>query len=78
MAEPIKHDLHITDTQVSLLTGFAFAVVYTVMGIPMERAADLKVRKPVIIFGVTIWSVLTIYCAFKPFKIQQQSLLQAV
>ncbi len=62
LVEPIKHDLHITDTQVSLLTGFAFALVYAVMGIPMGRAADLKVRKHVIIFGVTIWSVLTIYC----------------
>lgn len=64
LVEPIKHDLQITDTQVSLLTGFAFAVVYAVMGIPMGRAADLKVRKHVIIFGVTIWSVLTIYCGF--------------
>lgn len=62
LVEPIKHDLQITDTQVSLLTGFAFALVYAVMGIPMGRAADLKVRKHVIIFGVTIWSVLTIYC----------------
>ena len=64
LVEPIKHDLQITDTQVSLLTGFAFAVVYAVMGIPMGRAADLRVRKHVIIFGVTIWSVLTIYCGF--------------
>jgi len=64
LVEPIKHDLQITDTQVSLLTGFAFAVVYAVMGIPMGRAADLKVRKHVIIFGVTIWSVLTMYCGF--------------
>lgn len=64
LVEPIKQDLQITDTQVSLLTGFAFAIVYAVMGIPMGRAADLKVRKHVIIFGVTIWSVLTIYCGF--------------
>ena len=64
LVEPIKHDLQISDTQVSLLTGFAFAVVYAVMGIPMGRAADLRVRKHVIIFGVTIWSVLTMYCGF--------------
>ena len=62
LVEPMKQDLQISDTQVSLLTGFAFAAVYAVMGIPMGRAADLRVRKHVIIFGVTIWSVLTIYC----------------
>ena len=62
LVEPIKQDLQITDTQVSLLTGFAFAAVYAVMGIPMGRAADLKVRKHVIIFGVTIWSLLTMAC----------------
>ena len=64
LVEPIKTDLQITDTQVSLLTGFAFAIVYTVSGIPMGRLADRWVRKYVIIIGVTIWSVLTIFCGF--------------
>lgn len=62
LVEPIKQDLQISDTEVSLLTGFAFAAVYAVMGIPMGRLADLKVRKHVIIVGVTIWSLLTMYC----------------
>ena len=64
LVEPIKNDLQITDTQVSLLTGFAFAIVYTVSGIPMGRLADRWIRKYVIIIGVTIWSVLTIFCGF--------------
>lgn len=64
LVEPIKNDLQITDTQVSLLTGFAFAIVYTVSGIPMGRLADRWVRKYVIIIGVTIWSALTIFCGF--------------
>lgn len=64
LVEPIKTDLQITDTQVSLLTGFAFAIVYTVSGIPMGRLADRWVRKYVIIIGVSIWSVLTIFCGF--------------
>lgn len=64
LIEPIKQDLNITDTQVSLLTGFAFALVYTFMGVPMGRVADLWVRKYVIIFGVTIWSLLTIASGF--------------
>ena len=64
LIDPIKADLQITDTQISLLTGFAFAVIYTFSGIPMGRAADTWVRKYVIIIGVTIWSVLTILCGF--------------
>ena len=64
LIDPIKADLNITDTGVSLLTGFAFAIVYTVMGIPMGRLADLWIRKYVIIIGVTIWSLLTVSCGF--------------
>ena len=64
LVDPIRADLQITDTQISLLTGFAFALVYSTMGIPMGRAADLYVRKHIIIFGVAIWSVLTLMCGF--------------
>ena len=64
LVEPIKADLQISDTQVSLLTGFAFAIIYTVSGIPMGRLADRWVRKYVIIGGVTIWSALTMSCGF--------------
>jgi MFS family permease len=60
LIDPIKTDLQISDTQVSLLTGLAFAIIYSFAGIPMGRAADLWVRKYVIIFGVTVWSLLTI------------------
>ena len=64
LIDPIKTDLQISDTQVSLLTGLAFAIVYSFAGIPMGRAADLWVRKYVIIFGVTVWSTLTILGGF--------------
>jgi len=64
LVEPIKADLQISDTQVSLLTGFAFAVIYTISGIPMGRLSDRWIRKYVIIFGVAIWSVMTIGCGF--------------
>lgn len=62
LIEPIKQDMQISDTQVSLLTGFSFAIVYTLMGVPMGRAADLWVRKYVIIFGVSIWGLMTVFC----------------
>lgn len=64
LIEPIKEDLGLTDTGVSLLTGLAFAAVYAVMGVPMGRAADLWSRKRVILFGATLWSLLTILCGF--------------
>ena len=62
LIEPIKADLQISDTQVSLLSGLAFAIIYTLSGIPMGRAADSWVRKYVIIFGVAMWSLLTMAC----------------
>ena len=62
LIDPIKTDLQITDTQVSLLTGFAFAIVYTTACVPLGRIADLWVRKYVIIAGVCVWSVLTMLC----------------
>ena len=62
--DPIKADLQITDTQIGLLSGLAFALVYTTVGIPMGRAADLWVRKYVIIIGVSIWSLMTILSGF--------------
>ena len=64
LIEPIKADLQISDTQVSLLSGLAFAIIYTLSGIPMGRAADSWVRKYVIIFGVAMWSLLTMACGF--------------
>lgn len=64
LIEPIKQDLGISDTGASVLTGMAFAMIYTVMGIPMGRAADLYTRKHVIIAGVVVWSSLTVLSGF--------------
>lgn len=62
LIEPIKRDLHLTDTDVSLLYGFAFAVFYTLMGIPIARLADTKNRTRIIAIGVLFWSVMTAFC----------------
>ena len=45
LVAPIRHDLHITDTQVSLLMGFSFAVFYTFFGLPIGRMADSYSRR---------------------------------
>ncbi len=48
---PIKADLQLTDTQFSLLAGLAFAIFYTVMGLPFGRLADRFSRRLIIVFG---------------------------
>ncbi len=59
LVEPIKADLQLSDTQISLLLGFAFGLFYTVMGIPLGRAADKYNRRNLIVAGMTVWCVMT-------------------
>jgi len=62
LIEPIKADLGLTDTQISLLHGLAFAVFYTVMGIPLSWIADHGSRRRLIAAGIAFWSVMTAAC----------------
>jgi len=62
MIEPIRHDLNITDTQVSLLIGLAFAVFYTLLGVPIGRLADRHSRRGIIALGIVIWCFMTAAC----------------
>lgn len=62
LIEPIRSDLEVSDTQVSLLAGFAFAIFYTLMGVPIARLADQKNRKVIIVTGVAVWSAMTALC----------------
>jgi MFS family permease len=59
---PIRADLQISDTQFSLLHGFAFALFYTMLGIPVATLADRKNRRNIIAIGVTFWSLATAAC----------------
>jgi MFS family permease len=59
---PLRRDLHITDTQVSLLIGFSFAVFYTFFGIPIGRLTDVFSRRTIIAIGLVLWSLLTAGC----------------
>ena len=61
---PIRADLHITDTQVSLLHGFAFAIFYTLMGIPIARLADVGNRRNIIALSAVAWSITCCACGF--------------
>lgn len=62
LVDPIKKDLGITDTQVSYLGGLAFALLYTIAGIPIGRLADSKNRKIIISIGLAFWSFCTMLC----------------
>ncbi|WP_083654740.1 MFS transporter [Burkholderia sp. SRS-W-2-2016] len=62
MIEPIKRDLHLTDTQFSLVHGFAFSLFYAVMGIPLAYLADRFARPRIIATGIALWSVATAAC----------------
>lgn len=59
---PIRRDLVISDTQMSLLMGLSFALFYTVCGIPLGRLADTKSRRGLIAIGVLFWSAMTAAC----------------
>lgn len=59
---PIRADLQISDTQMSLLSGFAFALFYTTFGVPFGRLADLRSRRMIIAAGAATWSVMTAAC----------------
>ncbi|MEM6835017.1 MAG: MFS transporter [Pseudomonadota bacterium] len=56
---PIRADLGISDTQFSLLQGFAFSLFYALLAIPLARLSDAGNRKYVIIGGILCWSVAT-------------------
>ena len=64
LVEPLKRDLHLSDTQVSLLQGFVFAVFLVLAGLPIGRAIDRGHRPRIIAAGMTVWSVLTAACGF--------------
>ena len=59
---PIRRDLGISDTQMSLLMGFSFAIFYTILGIPLGRLADSRSRRGLIAAGVVVWSLMTALC----------------
>lgn len=62
LIQPIKQDLALTDTQIGLLSGLAFAIFYTTLGIPIGRLADRLDRRRIISLGIFAWSLMTAAC----------------
>jgi len=62
LAEPIKLDLGLADWQLGALTGLAFALFYTVLGLPIARLAERADRVKIISVAVGVWSACTLAC----------------
>jgi MFS family permease len=60
LAEPIRKDLGFSDTQIGLIGGLGFALVYGLLGIPIARLADRGNRKVLLATGLAAWSAMTI------------------
>lgn len=66
LVSPLKADLQVTDVQLGLLFGPAFAVFYALVGLPVALLADRGNRRLIILGGVALWGLATVGSAFAP------------
>jgi MFS family permease len=59
LQESIKKELHLSDTQLGMLSGFTFALFYVTLGIPIARLADKTNRRNIVAASLGIWSLMT-------------------
>ena len=59
LVEDVKAELGVSDTAMGFLTGLAFALFYTIAGIPIARWADVGTRRSIIALGLVVWSLMT-------------------
>lgn len=62
MVEPMKQDLGVSDTQISLVMGFAFVLFQIVVGLPLARLVDTKSRRLILGLSIGCWSMMTAVC----------------
>lgn len=70
LAEPIKHELHLADWQVGIMSGISFALVYTILAVPVARLAEYGRRPTIIAAAVAVW------CGFTALSSMAQSFVQ--
>ena len=66
IGQPMKESLGITDNQLGLLGGLAFALLYTILGVPIARLAERVSRVNIIAVCITMWSGFTALCGVAP------------
>ena len=59
LVEPMKRDLHLSDTQMGLVSGLAFALFYASLGLPLARVADRYNRVRLLSICLSIWTLVT-------------------
>lgn len=64
LLEPIKQEFGASDTEMGLLTGLAFGLIYAVLGIPVGRIADTQNRRNIVAVCCGVWSLATAACGF--------------
>jgi len=64
LVKPLKAQFALSDTQFSLIQGYGFALAYTLMGMPFGRLVDRANRRNLILFGIIVWSAMTILAAY--------------
>ena len=62
LAVPIKAELKLSDTELGLMGGLAFALFYTLLGIPIARLADRVSRVGIMTVALGLWSLMTAVC----------------
>lgn len=62
LIEPIKSEFAASDTQIGLLTGLAFGLLYAVLGLPVGRMADKGTRRTIVAVCCSLWSLATLAC----------------
>lgn len=64
LIEPIKTEFGATDTEMGLLTGLAFGLLYAALGVPVGKLADRKNRRTIVAVACGLWSLATMACGF--------------
>ncbi|MEJ0024730.1 MAG: MFS transporter [Rhizomicrobium sp.] len=64
LLQPIKNDLHLSDSALGFLSGLAFALFYATLGLPIARQTDKGSRRIIMSLSIAVWSLMTTLCGF--------------
>src|SRR5689334_19698844 len=64
LMQPIKEELHLTDTQLGIVSGLAFGLFYATLGVPIARWADRGNRVSITSLSIALWGLTVMACLF--------------